>query len=66
VARGASIGVSWEEELRALRGVDWEAARAGVEDKALRYPDYYIVRRFAFARRVHACLPARVRACAAR
>jgi hypothetical protein len=62
VARGASIGVSWEEELRALRGVDWEAARAGVEDTALRYPDYYIVRRFAFARLRVAC----ARACAAR
>ena len=45
VQRGAAIGVSWADELAALRGVDWDAARAAVEDTALRYPDYYLARR---------------------
>ena len=57
VARGTTIGVSWDAELAALAGVDWEAERAKVEDKTLRYPEYYLVRLLASSCRRAARLP---------
>lgn len=46
VQRSASIGVDWPAAVAALEGAaQWDAARDAVENKALQYPPYYLVRR---------------------
>ncbi|KAL4856131.1 Demethylmenaquinone methyltransferase [Chlorella vulgaris] len=43
VKRGKKMGLDFEAEIAHLQGVDWAAELAAVEDKSVKYPDYYTV-----------------------
>ena len=42
IQRAESLGVPWGENVKKLRGRNWEQEIAQVEDRQLQYPDYYL------------------------
>lgn len=43
VKRGESMGLDFQAEIDALKGVDWDAELARVQDPSVKYPAYYTV-----------------------